>query len=100
LGLALAQVPRRRIVIEALEKPAVYVPVDISEKQLRKSLRFFEDFFQRYRPGLNSGLFERFNDNPRLGTCASAKPNQFDIGPICAAISNDGDQNSISVRVT
>src|SRR5206468_4259406 len=30
---------------------------------------------------INSGLFERLDDNPRLGTCASTKPDQFDIRP-------------------
>src|SRR5882724_8460508 len=37
IGLGTGAGTKTRILIEALEKPAVYIPVDISEKQLRKS---------------------------------------------------------------
>src|SRR5215467_2751403 len=36
---------KTRILIEALEKPAVYIPVDISEKQLRQSSAVFRKIF-------------------------------------------------------
>src|SRR3989475_12056975 len=36
IGLGTGAGTKTRILIEALEKPAVYVPIDISEKQLRK----------------------------------------------------------------
>jgi dimethylhistidine N-methyltransferase len=45
IGLGTGAGTKTRIVIEALEKPAVYVPVDISEKQLRKSSAFFRKIF-------------------------------------------------------
>ena len=45
IGLGTGAGTKTRIVIEALEKPAVYVPVDISEKQLRKSSAFFGKIF-------------------------------------------------------
>src|ERR1700761_7615135 len=37
IGLGTGAGTKTRILIEGLEKPAVYVPIDISEKQLRKS---------------------------------------------------------------
>src|SRR5215468_8427919 len=37
IGLGTGAGTKTRILIEALNTPAVYVPVDISEKQLRKS---------------------------------------------------------------
>src|SRR6266702_1681386 len=36
---------KTRILIEALENPAVYIPVDISQKQLRQSTAFFQKIF-------------------------------------------------------
>src|SRR5438046_1097819 len=45
IGLGTGAGTKTRIVIEALEKPAVYVPVDISEKQLRKSTARFQKIF-------------------------------------------------------
>src|SRR6266571_6002130 len=37
IGLGTGAGTKTRIVIEALENPAVYIPVDISQKQLRQS---------------------------------------------------------------
>jgi dimethylhistidine N-methyltransferase len=45
IGLGTGAGTKTRILIEALEKPAVYVPVDISEKQLRKSAELFHEIF-------------------------------------------------------
>ena len=45
IGLGTGAGTKTRILIEALEKPAVYVPVDISEKQLRKSAELFHKIF-------------------------------------------------------
>src|SRR5215475_11031592 len=41
IGLGTGAGTKTRILIEALEKPAVYIPVDISAKQLRKSAASF-----------------------------------------------------------
>jgi len=41
IGLGTGAGTKTRILIEALDKPAVYIPVDISEKQLRKSTASF-----------------------------------------------------------
>jgi L-histidine N-alpha-methyltransferase len=45
IGLGTGAGTKTRILIEALEKPAVYVPVDISEKQLRQSAALFHKMF-------------------------------------------------------
>jgi len=45
IGLGTGAGTKTRILIEALEKPAAYVPVDISEKQLRKSSMLFRKIF-------------------------------------------------------
>lgn len=45
IGLGTGSGTKTRILIEALEKPAVYIPVDISEKQLRKSTALFRKIF-------------------------------------------------------
>ena len=45
IGLGTGAGTKTRILIEALEKPAVYIPVDISEKQLRKSTALFRKTF-------------------------------------------------------
>lgn len=45
IGLGTGAGTKTRILIEALNKPAVYVPVDISEKQLRKSTALFQKIF-------------------------------------------------------
>src|SRR5207247_3758689 len=45
IGLGTGSGTKTRILIEALEKPAVYIPVDISEKQLRKSTALFHKIF-------------------------------------------------------
>ena len=45
IGLGTGAGTKTRILIEALEKPAVYVPVDISEKQLRQSAAMFQEIF-------------------------------------------------------
>jgi dimethylhistidine N-methyltransferase len=45
IGLGTGAGTKTRILIEALEKAAAYVPVDISEKQLRKSTALFRQIF-------------------------------------------------------
>jgi dimethylhistidine N-methyltransferase len=45
IGLGTGSGTKTRILIEALEKPAVYIPVDISQKQLRKSAALFRKIF-------------------------------------------------------
>src|SRR5437773_339260 len=45
VGLGTGAGTKTRILIEALVKPAVYIPVDISEKQLRKSTALFHKIF-------------------------------------------------------
>jgi dimethylhistidine N-methyltransferase len=45
IGLGTGAGTKTRILIEALEKPAVYVSIDISEKQLRKSSMLFRKIF-------------------------------------------------------
>jgi dimethylhistidine N-methyltransferase len=45
IGLGTGAGTKTRILIEALETPAVYVPVDISEKQLRESTANFRKIF-------------------------------------------------------
>lgn len=45
IGLGTGAGTKTRILVEALEKPAVYIPVDISEKQLRKSSALFRKIF-------------------------------------------------------
>ena len=45
IGLGTGAGTKTRILIEALETPAVYVPVDISEKQLRESTALFRKTF-------------------------------------------------------
>jgi len=45
IGLGTGAGTKTRILIEALEKPAVYIPVDISEKQLRQSTGLFRQIF-------------------------------------------------------
>lgn len=45
IGLGTGAGTKTRILIEALEQPAVYVPIDISEKQLRKSSMRFQKIF-------------------------------------------------------
>ncbi len=45
IGLGTGAGTKTRILIEALDKPAVYVPIDISEKQLRKSSMLFRKIF-------------------------------------------------------
>src|SRR6059058_3076500 len=45
IGLGTGAGTKTRILIEALEKPAVYIPVDISQKQLRKSAALFHEIF-------------------------------------------------------
>ncbi len=45
IGLGTGAGTKTRILIEALKQPAVYVPIDISEKQLRKSTAHFQKIF-------------------------------------------------------
>ena len=45
IGLGTGAGTKTRILIEALEKPAAYIPVDISEKQLRESTALFRRIF-------------------------------------------------------
>jgi L-histidine Nalpha-methyltransferase len=46
IGLGTGAGTKTRILIEALENPAVYIPVDISEKQLLESTVFFRKIFR------------------------------------------------------
>ena len=46
IGLGTGAGTKTRILIEALEDPAVYIPVDISEKQLRQSTALFRKTFR------------------------------------------------------
>src|SRR6476620_10870327 len=45
IGLGTGAGTKTRILIEALENPAVYIPVDISEQQLRQSTALFRKIF-------------------------------------------------------
>lgn len=45
IGLGTGAGTKTRILIEALKNPAVYIPVDISEKQLRESTAVFQKIF-------------------------------------------------------
>jgi dimethylhistidine N-methyltransferase len=45
IGLGTGAGTKTRILIEALKDPAVYIPVDISEKQLRESTALFQKIF-------------------------------------------------------
>jgi dimethylhistidine N-methyltransferase len=45
IGLGTGAGTKTRILIEALKDPAVYIPVDISEKQLRESTTLFQKIF-------------------------------------------------------
>lgn len=45
IGLGTGAGTKTRILIEALKEPAVYIPVDISEKQLRESTALFQKIF-------------------------------------------------------
>src|SRR5438477_334538 len=45
IGLGTGAGTKTRILIEALEKPAVYIPVDISDKQLGESTAIFHKPF-------------------------------------------------------
>jgi L-histidine Nalpha-methyltransferase len=47
IGLGTGAGTKTRILIEALEHPAVYIPVDISEKQLRESAALFRKIFPK-----------------------------------------------------
>jgi dimethylhistidine N-methyltransferase len=47
IGLGTGAGTKTRILIKALEKPAAYIPVDISEKQLRKSTASFQKIFPK-----------------------------------------------------
>ena len=47
IGLGTGAGTKTRILIEALDNPAVYVPVDISEKQLRQSTALFRKIFPK-----------------------------------------------------
>jgi len=49
IGLGTGAGTKTRILIEALENPAVYIPVDISEKQLRKSAALFRKTFGTWK---------------------------------------------------
>src|SRR5947209_13611950 len=45
IGLGTGAGTKTRILIESLKNPAVYIPVDISEKQLRESTALFHKIF-------------------------------------------------------
>src|SRR5678815_4449159 len=47
IGLGTGAGTKTRILIEALQNPAVYIPVDISKKQLRQSTALFRKIFQK-----------------------------------------------------
>jgi dimethylhistidine N-methyltransferase len=47
IGLGTGAGTKTRILVEALKQPAVYIPVDISEKQLRKSAALFRKIFPK-----------------------------------------------------
>jgi dimethylhistidine N-methyltransferase len=47
IGLGTGAGTKTRVLIAALENPAVYIPVDISEKQLRKSTALFRKIFPK-----------------------------------------------------
>src|SRR5215211_4562196 len=47
IGLGTGAGTKTRILVEALEQPAAYIPVDISEKQLRKSAALFRKIFPK-----------------------------------------------------
>lgn len=47
IGLGTGAGTKTRVLVEALVKPAVYIPVDISEKQLRKSAAVFRKIFPK-----------------------------------------------------
>ena len=47
IGLGTGAGTKTRILVEALQQPAVYIPVDISEKQLRKSAALFRKIFPK-----------------------------------------------------
>ena len=47
IGLGTGAGTKTRVLVEALEKPAVHIPVDISEKQLRKSAAVFRKIFPK-----------------------------------------------------
>ena len=47
IGLGTGAGTKTRILIKVLEKPAAYIPVDISEKQLRKSTASFQKIFPK-----------------------------------------------------
>jgi dimethylhistidine N-methyltransferase len=47
IGLGTGAGTKTRILIEALESPAVYIPVDISDKQLRESTALFRKVFPK-----------------------------------------------------
>src|SRR5437899_10876844 len=47
IGLGTGAGTKTRILVEALHKPAAYIPVDISEKQLRKSAALFRKIFPK-----------------------------------------------------
>jgi dimethylhistidine N-methyltransferase len=47
IGLGTGAGTKTRILIEALENPAIYIPVDISEKQLSQSTAFFRKIFPK-----------------------------------------------------
>jgi dimethylhistidine N-methyltransferase len=45
IGLGTGSGTKTRVLIEALENPAIYIPVDISEKQLHESTALFQTIF-------------------------------------------------------
>src|SRR5207253_9030608 len=45
IGLGTGAGTKTRILVEALKDPAVYIPVDISQKQLRESTALFQKIF-------------------------------------------------------
>ncbi len=103
IGLGTGAGTKTRNLIEALEEPAVYIPVDISEKQLRRIDCSFPENFSRSRnsPGLcrlpatrratisssqRRAQCRLLSRDPRLAILTPLKPSSFCIAlPIFAA---------------
>src|SRR5881397_1561163 len=86
IGLGTGAGTKTRILIEALETPAVYIPVDISEKQLRESTanfrktfpeigsRFAQLLFGDIHGDINRRRLQCFDENPGFCAGTGAKP--------------------------
>jgi uncharacterized SAM-dependent methyltransferase len=61
IGLGTGAGTKTRILVEALKNPAVYIPVDISEKQLRESTTVFRQIIFPDQPSATSDRMKRWN---------------------------------------